>query len=79
MKTHFYVGAMESDYATIHGERREVEFLTRLDCVLTANNEKEAELIDSLLRATEDKEFIRSDSKTLTLVALSILNQREAA
>jgi hypothetical protein len=56
-----------------------VEFLTRLDCVLTANDEKEAELIDGLLRATEDKEFIRSDSKTLTLVALSILNQREAA
>lgn len=78
MKVKFYVGAMGSDYATIHGERREVEFLTRLYCVLTANNDKEAELIDSLLHAA-DKEFIRSDNNVRTFVRLSILNQMEAA
>jgi hypothetical protein len=70
----FYVGAMRSDYATIHGLTEEVHFLTRLDYVLTADNELEVEVIDAMLRRS-NKEFIRSDSDFRTYVALDIFNK----
>lgn len=76
MKIHFYVGAMESDHMTVFGQREEVHVLTQLDFVLTANSEKEAKIIDALLRAA-NKEFIRSDNKMRTFVELHILNQLE--
>jgi len=74
MKVKFYVGSMESDYATIHGEREEIHILTKLDYVVTAQGEKEVANIDALLR-TSDKEFIRSDSDVRTYVALDIFNK----
>jgi len=77
VKTKFYVGAMESDYATTHGEREEVHFLTRVDCVLTASDENGAEILNKLLRGA-DKEFIRSDNPVRTFVRLDVLNQMGA-
>lgn len=74
MKVKFYVGSMESDYATIHGLTEEVHFLTELDCVLTANSDKEDAVIDALLRRA-GREFIRSDSDVRTYVALDIFNR----
>jgi hypothetical protein len=74
MTVKFYVGAMRSDYATIHGVTEEVHFLTELDCVLTANSDKEAVVIDALLRRA-GREFIRSDSDVRTYVALNIFNE----
>jgi hypothetical protein len=74
MSIKFYVGAMRSDYATIHGLTEEVHFLTRLDYVLTAGNELEVEVIDAMLRRS-NKEFIRSDSDFRTYVALDIFNK----
>ena len=76
MNIKFYIGEMRSNHATIHGLTEEVHFLTELDCVLTAHSDKEAALIDALLRRA-GREFIRSDSDFRTYVALSILNQRE--
>ena len=70
----FYVGAMRSDHATIHGLTEEVHFLTELDCVLTANSDKETLVIDALLRRA-GREFIRSDSDVRTYVALDIFNK----
>jgi hypothetical protein len=70
----FYIGAMRSDYATIHGLTEEVHFLTGLDYVLTAGNELEVEVIDAMLRRS-NKEFIRSDSDFRTYVALDIFNK----
>jgi len=75
MKTHFYVGAMESDYATIHGEKEDVHFLTRLDYVLTAYSPEEASVIDEFLKGNGN-EFIRSDTPVRTFVRLDILNER---
>jgi hypothetical protein len=74
MTIKFYVGAMRSDYATIHGLTEEVHFLTELDCVLTADNEKEAEFIHDLLDRS-NKEYIRSDNEIRTYVALDIFNK----
>jgi hypothetical protein len=74
MSIKFYVGAMRSDYATIHGLTEEVHFLTRLDYVFTADNEKEVEIIDAMLRRS-NKEFIRSDNEVRTYVALDIFNK----
>jgi hypothetical protein len=74
MKTKFYVGAVESDFATIHGEREEVHFLTRVDCVLTANDERGVEILNRLLRGA-DQEFIRSDTEVKTFVKLDIFNK----
>ena len=74
MSVKFYVGRMESDFTTIYGEREEVHFLTRLDCVLTASDEKGAEVLNGLLRGA-DKEFIRSDNEVRTFVALDIFNE----
>ena len=76
MKVKFYVGAMESDIATIFGQREEIHILTKLDYVVTAQGEKEVANIDALLRAA-DKDFIRSDSRVRTFVELSILNELE--
>jgi hypothetical protein len=76
MKVKFYVGAMESDIATIFEQREEIHILTKLDYVVTAQGEKEVANIDALLRAA-DKEFIRSDSRARTFVELSILNELE--
>ena len=78
MNIKFYVGAMESDYITIFGQREEAHILTQLDYVLTASSEKEAAIIDALLRDA-DKEFIRSDNKVRTFVEFDILNNLEAA
>ena len=74
MSVKFYVGRMESDFTTIYGEREEVHFLTRLDCVVTAHGDREVANIDTMLRAS-NKEFIRSDSDFRTYVALDIFNE----
>ncbi len=74
MSIKFYVGAMRSDHATIHGLTEEVHFLTELDCMLTANSEREAAVIDALLRRA-GREFIRSDSDFRTYVSLDIFNK----
>ncbi len=73
MSVKFYVGAMRSDHATIHGLTEEVHFLTRLDCVLTAHSPGEIAALDKSLR-NDGKEFIRSDSDVRTYVALDIFN-----
>jgi len=74
MSVKFYVGRMESDFTTIYGEREEVHFLTRLDCVLTASDEEGVEVLNRLLRGA-DKEFIRSDTEVKTFVKLDIFNK----
>jgi hypothetical protein len=74
MKVKFYVGAMESDIATIFGQREEIHILTKLDYVVTAHGDREVANIDTMLRAS-DKEFIRSDSDVRTYVALYIFNE----
>lgn len=73
MSVKFYVGTMSSDYATIHSETVEVHFLTRLDRVLTAHSPEEIAALDKSLR-DEGEEFIRSDNKVRTFVALDIFN-----
>lgn len=75
MKTHFYVGAMESDFAIINGEREEVHFLTRLDYVRTAYSSEEASVVSEFLKGNGE-EFIRSDNPIRTFVRLDILNER---
>ena len=73
MSVKFYVGRMESDFTTIYGEREEVHFLTKLDCVLTAHSPEEVATLDKFLR-DDGKEFIRSDNEVRAFVALDIFN-----
>jgi hypothetical protein len=63
----FYVGEMSS----YRIDDEEIHILESLDCVLTAEGHRAVSCLDGLLRDAQ-RDFIRSDNKARTLVALSV-------
>lgn len=77
MSVKFFVGEMESEIVDVgRGNGEERHYLTRLDFVIEAKDSEAPPQIDRLLRDA-NRDFIRSDTRYRTFVALDIFLDAE--